>query len=67
MNPPVYPLVYNLDQAADMLSVTQLLEWLYRHPYDENGTPFYRSMGQAVQGKPTLPASSLLCPRDSLL
>jgi hypothetical protein len=48
MNPPTHPVVYNLEQAAEMLGVTRrwLLEWLWKHPRDGNGTLFYRKAGR---------------------
>ncbi len=37
-----------LDRVAERMDVTRrwLLEWLRKHPCDQNGTPFYRSAGR---------------------
>jgi len=42
------PITFNLDTAAARIGVTRrwLLEWLWKHPCDANGTPFYRRAGR---------------------
>jgi hypothetical protein len=46
--PFVYPIAFDLSQAAEMLGVNRrwLLEWLWKHPCDSNGTPYYRKAGR---------------------
>jgi hypothetical protein len=41
-------LTYNLDTICQRLDIgrRQLLEWLWKHPCDVNGTPFYRKIGR---------------------
>jgi hypothetical protein len=48
MKPPVYPIAYDLSKAAEMHGVTRrwLQEWLWKHPCDSNGIPYYRKAGR---------------------
>src|SRR5882672_4242978 len=42
------PLAVPLEKAAEQLGIGRrwLLEWLWKHPCDANGTPFYRKAGR---------------------
>src|SRR5438309_8005690 len=42
------PRFIRLEEVAERLCVTRrwLLEWLWKHPCDANGTPYYRSAGR---------------------
>lgn len=44
----IYPLAVPLERAAEVLGVGRrwLLEWLWKNPCDQNGTPFYRKAGR---------------------